>query len=451
MIKSRYKKIIFFLMMLISFMVTIITILNSSSICYFMPLLPAFNLLGNIIYFTLTKEKDIYIGSLVIFGTYFIRNTITPLVMTLSNYLDEVGYLYNYDETIIYMCIEFLIVSCVVTLFTKRRDKTIQDEVTDFSFFEGNSKIMLIIISLVSIILTLIYPKVLNIFKFGFITGDAMTEHYIEYYRTLNSMPKLIFYLLSWSLTILKELLTVMILLKIKNSRINMKVLASIIVIGINALISTDTLADSLIFSIIYCMIIMDFYKKSFKIVITIVFGGVLLFLIKGLFYDINSTSNILNSLAFTLNAYFGGIKNVAVAFSIQNYNWGEVLCGDFFRSIPIIKALFVNLNNTTTIFNNAGNTSGQIIPAIGQSYMYFGKVLSFLIPTIFSYLTVKYETKLSKETKLINKYLLYILIMRTACVPVLYNAYIFLIGYFGTYLPIKWLSMLDRKNKKGA
>ena len=70
-------------------------------------------------------------------------------------------------------------------------------------------------------------------------------------------MPKLIFYMISWCIKIIKEVIIFIILLAIKNKKNSkFKFISSLAIILIGSLISDDTLAQNLYFACVYFFII---------------------------------------------------------------------------------------------------------------------------------------------------------------------------------------------------
>lgn len=442
MIFSREKNKLLLLLCIISTLVAFFVLFNDSGRYAIMSLLPFSFLLGTQMYAVITKDKSIGIGSIVLFCTYFIRNVIISFTASLSGYLETlVGYDYNLAISI--MSIETVLALFFMALTTKNLNKNGQqlklaaDEEIDVDFLSKKSRIIFLIIVLITAALTLIYPRVLNVFKIGMVSGADLTEHYIAYYSALNSMPKLIFYLVTWMLSLIKHLLCLLIIIKIKKSKIiKFKFLISSIVVLLFSLIMTDTNADSLIFAIIFFCLLLMLYKNKRKVIIYGVSILGTLFVGIGLL----STSSSSFSTTRTLNAYFGGVGNVSYALGMKDFDTAEAVKADFLRSLPIIKALFVDMNSSTTIFNQSIKAKGQIIPAIGQSYIYFGVIFSPIISVVFAVLTVICESKIYNKNRIMDIFLILLLTIRFSCVPILYNLYIFYIGFFNSYLPIRVL-----------
>ena len=69
---------------------------------------------------------------------------------------------------------------------------------------------------LICFVFCILYPQILNSFKIGILSNSKLIQWQIKYNLSLNSTPKLIFYLVSWCIKVLKEVIIFSILLYIK-------------------------------------------------------------------------------------------------------------------------------------------------------------------------------------------------------------------------------------------
>ena len=164
-----------------------------------------------------------------------------------------------------------------------------------------------------------------------------------------------------------------------------------------------------------------------------------------------NNIEIVIYNIANTLQVYFTGVYNVAVSLKLNVDNPFTIIAGDFLRSIPLFKTFFIDLQTSTNVFCSFINDqyNSQIIPAMGQSMFMFGKFLAPLIASIFTFLTLKYENKISNTKIYFDKFIFYVIIVKLACVPVIYNGQIFLQGFFGTIIPLLVISFFNRRRKK--
>lgn len=161
--------------------------------------------------------------------------------------------------------------------------------------------------------------------------------------------------------------------------------------------------------------LILPKYKKIVTIVIMgsalIVMVSVSLF--KQFGYHASNTSSSIGfdfgEMAVVFNAYFSGVYNVAYVMDIDTFytlNSGfNFFINDFLKNI----ALFSTFSDTTYTsgyyFNNyvysQSGQADQIIPIVGQSYLYFGYAGFFVMPAICVLLMIFFEKKIYSVNKL--------------------------------------------------
>ena len=227
--------------------------------------------------------------------------------------------------------------------------------------------------------------------------------------------------------------------------------LLSIIIIGINLLITDDTLAQSIYFALIYFSILMEMYpKKRRKIFMLLCISVLSIFVLGMVAINSNNNKNFSYKLANTMQVYFSGIYNNAMAFELQRENIPELITGDFLTSLPLIKKFYIELNTSNKVFClSLGDVyNSQILPTLGQSRLYFGNFLSPILSIIFAALTAFYEKKIQRKDNYFKEFIYYIVVIKCACVPVLYNYSIFLSGLFNLIIPMLLLNILNGGKK---
>ena len=188
----------------------------------------------------------------------------------------------------------------------------------------------------------------------------------------------------------------------------------------------------------------LDMYKNKRKTIVTAGALITIVFLLIGLFTGINN-----DKMALRLNAYFGGIHNVAIAINTEVNKPLEAFGGDILRAIPLFKTFFVNMNDSTTIFINSIGKEGQIVPLIGQSVFYLGTPFACGLTIIFILLTLKFENNAEGEKDITTKFLYLILTIASASSIVVYNEHIFFRTIFSVYVPLSLLLAFDKKKRK--
>lgn len=147
------------------------------------------------------------------------------------------------------------------------------------------------------------------------------------------------------------------------------------------------------------------------------------------------------------LSAYFGGVQNVAASiYTVDHFDGFGIknILPDIVNQIPLfgskLKSMLHLGNTTNHLFNHSltgGASLGQIIPALGQGYSYFGVVLSPIVPLIAAALADHFDSKAMRLDNLIlkNIYLIAAIMMSRAVVTTnMMSAVIYL---FHTYVSL--------------
>lgn len=148
------------------------------------------------------------------------------------------------------------------------------------------------------------------------------------------------------------------------------------------------------------------------------------------------------------LSAYFGGVQNIAASIYTVNHFDGfgiKNVFPDIVNQIPLfgnkLKSVLHLGNTTNYLFNHSltgGASLGQIIPAVGQGYSYFGAVLSPIVPLIAAALADHFDSKAMQSDNLIlkNIYLIAAIMMSRAVVTTnMMSAVIYLVNTYVTLL----------------
>src|SRR5699024_3419111 len=101
-----------------------------------------------------------------------------------------------------------------------------------------------------------------------------------------------------------------------------------------------------------------------------------------------------LETVASFLQAYFPGIINIAVAFTIPTgLIKPKILVNDFLGMWPLINTLFPEwqvYNNSTSLFLAATNYPGQIMPNLSMAYLYIG-IFAPIVNILLFYIANKF------------------------------------------------------------
>lgn len=424
----------------------------------FLPLLPLFFSFGCILfmktYFYIYRSLSIFI----IVITYFIRMVVTPYFMKFSFYQRSgvVADINNtFDLAVVLMIYEFLLVFCVISIFVNKfftRDKIqIKMEMNFFKTQYKTPKVILYLLTLFILISIVMFPEILNNYKFFvFFSEEQSIDWYRNYNNAKQSVPLIIFYTSTWAINILKNIWVLVLILEIrKRGAKKVNILISVFIIMLNSFISSGDTAYSMYFSLALCIVLANLYSNSKKLILSstaiLIGAGVLIGLLSFSFSSSGRSSSMLFNISNTLQAYFNGPVNIAVSLLIDEASTLSLIIGDFFTSLPLLRTFFIDMPTSSGIFNEVMfnfNGGGQIIPSVGLGKIYFGFILAPIFSCLFAYFSLRYEFKNSQETRLHYSFLYQFISIVLACMPVLYNYYIFLIGLF-TYILPTWILII--------
>lgn len=199
-------------------------------------------------------------------------------------------------------------------------------------------------------------------------------------------------------------------------------VLISIFVIIINLLFSSGMSRWTLaVPGIIFTFMMVELFPNDKKKILLIL-GGIVVLTVYVLSikkaFGVDSqikTNNDIYRLADTLQMYFSGPKNIGISIEAKKLisNSGilniKALFNDLFFSAAGLSNLTDYSNTTISIFNYRYYFSyisqDQIIPIIGQGFMYFGYILSPIFTCICTYLMMAVDRKIYETTDIILYY----------------------------------------------
>ena len=293
-----------------------------------------------------------------------------------------------------------------------------------------------ILIILVTII---VFPAFLNRLRPIFFLNET-TEIYWKKNAdlALNSLPSIIYYPINWLFIASRLALAYMMVVKIYKSKIRMtdgmKLFVSLITtIVILVLIVPDSVATSVYAALTIFLLLYILYpqkRKSIMIVVITVCIAVLL----GAFVIMPITSGrgvSVNYIATKLNAYFSGYVNTAAAVAMDNYPSSrlDMLAGDFFRSLPILRGLFTSMPMSNELFNVALGYdtvyNSQIIPLEGQGYYYLSYFGTIVFTMFHMYILKKFYRKVAYSQSSFTFYVYGILTLIMVFGLVMYGAFL--------------------------
>ena len=248
--------------------------------------------------------------------------------------------------------------------------------------------------------------------------------------------------LLRWMIPIIVSLK--LYLSKLKNW---FKVILSMGIAVCVALFVSDTVATSLFIVIANFFLTYRLYKGNGSSLVVISSIGVVIVAVLALFvksFGSGLETADISNITGTLQAYFAGPDNVAIAAMINEPVTISQILGDTFGFIPFVMYFFQNLPNTRELFNFAfwGKTGieTQIIPMISQGARYFTPIFAPVFTIFIVRLALVWEKRAYEKHELVNCIILIIASVCFAMSVGMYSASLVLQLFFNYVFPLIFL-----------
>lgn len=404
MIKNKHYLINYFLITL-STTLSIYIYFSSNNSYRNMYILPIIYTLCFVFSFSrlLFKSKNPFYYVFV--GVSFFRYIVLPGLITYTSYYSGRSLIPPTDESIslaiMLISYELIAISIYIRYKTK---KSIEYSSKNIEY--SNKNIIYILFVFFSISLLVIRPDVLkyiNIIKPSYLMNEI----------NLSTIDNLIIYIF----IVAKQLLFIILSSKLSNlykkSKKNIFVLLNVLVLLLNITIYFGTnRSDVLITAIVSLILLYRLYGKQvlpYIIITSIVIVLLVLVITKSRqMVSISKGTSKLIDFTDMVQAYTGGIYNVAIAIETKimfpEASSLIVLLFDIFRPMLGINLFLKNMNvNYSNIYFNKRmwiniDRRSQIIPMVGQSYLFFGRILSpiislFTIKIMYSFEKIRMKT----------------------------------------------------------
>lgn len=460
--KNGYRLCQIYLFLVCSIISLVIQALNTNEGYRFMFFLPFFFGLNLALFCNWLKcFYQSYVIKLILL-TMFIRYIIMPLCIVFSENYGGVGYnpQNNILEFSIFLMIyEMLFVFFIINFYLKNKlYKLSNKNKTSINYFKKN--IIFSIIILIGIGLLIIFPGYLSKYKFIL----SLDQGFGEIEKLSNSFDGAIQLFIDYS----KICLIIIFINKFKhlydNSGKKIYLYLSYIIVLPTILFITGTSRLSIVLSaltylILFINIFPEYKRRTIYIFCSLLITTVVISTTYKIFgtgiNEISHEDSNLSWLAVSLQQYFAGPRNVALAIDANekliNLDRYIIFINDFFRNIPFLGKVISKGVTSTELFNlNIYNKEGindQIIPLIGQSLIYFGYILSPILSCIFYILAIKLERLMNIDNRIEFKYI-YISLFIWFSLSNMTNMQFLVPSVFASFIPMYIIFCLNRKLK---
>jgi len=365
------------------------------------------------------KTPGFFILNLVMIFRYLVL----PLALKYGGYYRDVptSHINSINAAILLMIVELLTIGICIYFFSKiYKLGSGNIELLELENPNKKQKNFLILVALASFLLIILSDtSILN--RFSFISIEEGYSHHDRNEQisagTLSSLALNWFRLLFpiYWIKICKDLYS-------KTNKIYWAYVSTLVPVLSLLFFSGMSRSSILIPALVLCVILGRTFpmirRKMYTIILsTCVFSVTVLTIFKT--FNTSSVSEGFSMmdmkwLSNTLEAYFGGVYNVAIAIDTRSVFNNDInvhtLLSDLFSSWMGIGALFRDHYSTSEFFNivfYGGNiTLDQVVPTIGSSYLIFGMLGSMIFTIAFVWLICLFEKMYQKESTIELAYL---------------------------------------------
>ncbi|SOC44728.1 O-antigen polymerase [Salinicoccus kekensis] len=392
---------------------SVIVFLNNNSVPYTLFLIPL--IYGILIAFfpSITKYIFGYLGVLALNICMFIRYVLSPFFTTIdgtnvaTNMLANVN---NYSIAVNLMLYEMVLIFIFFSLFNRYFYSSKNTPNIEISYNVTGWMYLLFCFGLI-----MIYPELLNRYTFVF-TADQLESKDMGI-EVLSIVPLL---LQLGSLVVIISFINVFYKKYQKTNSSLYLFYSLLIVIFISSFIVGTSRFSTILPLISGLFIVYVLYKNHRKIVSTLSTIAITLFLIistllkdRTFASEASTVTDILGDLNMNLQLYFSGITNVAIAVQTSDFYPSfkiDSIMNDIFRSVVLINSFFDSdisaLEMFNVVFYNGGLARDQILPMIGQGYLYFGFILAPIFSLIILLIMMVLDKKSKNEKNIFLKYI---------------------------------------------
>lgn len=382
---------------------------DSINIMFLLPLtLLIFFILCN----NVSKSISNNIGFSLLYTTLYIRYALGPLFLTLNNNIVSRGRIlehYYINQSIMLMIYELFFIFLTLQIFC--RSNTNSMSMIYHHKINSSRNVGNIIYLIICLILIIIYPQLLSRYSFVLFGNNLADKEVADINYSILPL-----FIQVAHLIIIMMVINSFYKMYQKNEIIIFPVLAVFCSLILSSfMIGTSRFSTilPLLTSLFTIFVVFKKYRKFIFLVSVLSSVGITLLatILKQNTIDQTSNSNAITlseSINTNIQLYFSGIINVGHSIKTSNiyetFNL-ESIINDLTNSIVIVSNIF-NSNQSALIsfnrmFYNNNLATDQILPMIGQGYLYFGFFGSTIFTIISVWLILTFNSKINSKTNL--------------------------------------------------
>lgn len=407
------------------------------------------------------------ISGAIILSTYFVRMSVLPLLAILGNHASIIPGssldMESYAIANFLSAYEFLIISLFLMSKAKNSSGTLYNNYAVRATYDGMLygkqrvpfllKIMIVVMITYMIYIFMSDPTVIRQ-NFSLLVGTPDDWYVRTGYRSIedaggSGVLGVLVTLTIYVFWYIQAILPPALLVHIREWKITgvVRTLSVFVIAALLFMLTSGTKIHSLECGFSFLILVYLCYGERYTQLIKriAVIGGVAAVL--GVMAKSGMDGYGFENLHKVISSYFGGVQNIAASiYTVDNYSGFGIgnIIPDIVNQIPIFGnrlSEMLHLGNTTNyLFNHSltgGTSLGQIIPALGQGYSYFGFVLSPIVPLVAAKLADHFDYNAMKSEDLIlkNVYLIAAIMMSRAVVTT--NMMSAIAYIFNTYISL--------------
>lgn len=441
------------LIIAVSFLTIVLTYFTmrekKDSVYRFLHLLPYGHAVIMLVFVPFTKNMLKYPAQWCIYLLYFIRNCMTPIFMYLANY-DSVIKINSgaaVNKAIVLMLYETFTVYLVMALWEKRKQISshIKIRISPPLFNK-----LLVLLGAIIVVCLLLAPMLRSSYESIFHLSRLISVAGVVNKETLGGARA--FYTIGQvCISVFRLLITIVALWAVRKRTENPYM--AIIAAGVVAFVQCMFLGAQLLY-FFYIMgyiffLTIRLFPRTKKILISgtaVLFPLMLVFLMMTKL-QLNS-ANVWGSMGKSLNAYLPGVANIAGVIENVSERSLRTVFADFYTMIPFRNSIFgLQVQNLSDIFNEANQCQGQILPLLGESYYYFGAILSPILSVLFAVGAMKANEKMNYAKNCITYAVNVMMMLYLSTMILCKNLILFGSLFFSTLLPLWVFSLVTEKS----
>lgn len=368
-----------------------------------------------LIFPSFTKYIFRNIGLFTLNACMFIRYLLSPLLISFEGVYDPnsiVPFNNNYTIATYLMLYELVVIFFIFQLLYKKFYDNRKILTTNI---KAEKNLMGWAFVVFCILIIVLYPEVLSRYSFIWLTDELKSKEIgIE---IISSIPLLVqIGTLVLTISIVNQIYK-----RYSNNNRFVYVLLSICIVFLISSFIVGTSRNSVILPLVTGLyIIFISFQKHKKVIGGISVLSVMLFILfstllkETTIYSYDYTLyDFFSQLNINLQRYFSGLNNVAISVqtsSIYSSFNIESILSDITRNIVLINSFFQSEKSALIDFNivyyNGGFSRDQILPLIGQGYLYFGFLLAPLFTIIILILLMYFDSKVLTKDGIIHRYI---------------------------------------------